>query len=428
MPDSPITAAPTAPAPSQMDTNRTAPQVEAPFNDAFADLDKMAGEPPVSTKAPAARHAERKAAESAKAANPPKPAEPAPERPGTQPLEPDIAPDLETSPKPEDKPADIEVPKDDGKPPAEAKPKQGPWQMLREAQAKIKELESKAPKSVDSEALKAAEERVAKAEAARVELEKRIELADYTQSEDYAKNFHEPFVNAYSEAREMVAKLKMTDPESGESRQATAADFDSIMRTSDPEKAAEMIDAMFGTGAKAAEVAAARREILKLNSRRLDQIEAKKGEAAKTQSSTLAERQKAQAEVSKAYTEALDKITTDRKQWFAPDDDAKGNEILAKSREIADMAFGKVPEGKKPLSPVEMARLHAVVHAKATGFDRVVHRLAASNARIKALEAEIAEFKGSEPAGGEGKSGKPSGGKSMSPMQAAEAALESMAT
>ena len=425
MPDSPIaTTAPASPTPavSQDNTNTNAPAVAAPFNDAFSDLDKMVGVPePTASNSPAAKDAARKSARPAEA---PKAAEP--ERPGTDPLEKPA--DIEIPA--DDKPAD--VPKADTTKPVETpktgdKPKMGPWQQLREAQAKLKELESKQAGKVDEAATKAAEEKLAKLESDLAEKEKAIQLADYTQSEDYAKNFLKPFTEAYAESREAVAQFQVTDPETGEVRQATGADFDTLMRINDPNKAAEMIDTMFGTGSKAAEVAAMRREILKLNTRRTAQIEAKKSEAATVRQTTAAERAKSQQEAAKAYSETVEKLITDRKEFFAPDDDAKGNEILAKSRVIADMAFGKLPEGRAPLTPVEAAKLHAVMHAKASGFDRLAYRNQMAQTRIKALEAELAEFKASEPGKGEGKAGSKAPVKSMSAYEAAEAALEEMA-
>lgn len=412
MADSPI--ATEAPPP----TNSSPPEVAGPFNDAFNDLDKMVGaSAQAPSRSPGAKEATRRSEAQAKAA---KPSE-EPVRPGNEPLE--EAPSTESKPAEVKSPAELETPVAK---PVEAKPKQGPWQMLREAQAKLKEMESKVSAKPDEASAKAVEEKLSKLEADLAEKEKAIQLADYTQSEDYAKNFHKPFVNAYTEAREAVAQFQVTDLESGETRQATGDDFDALMRVNDPNKAAEMIDIMFGTGTKAGEVAAMRRDILKLNQKLIAQIESKKAESSATRAQTEAQRTKAQQEATKAYTETLEKLTTERKEFFAPDDDAKGNEILAKSRAIADMAFGRLPEGRAPLTPAEAAKLHAVIHAKASGFDRVVYRHQQAQAKIKALEIELAEFRQSEPGKGEGKTGK-APTKNLSPYEAAEAALEAMA-
>jgi hypothetical protein len=427
MADSPITSAapPVAPV-DQGATNTTAPQVAAPFNDAFADLDKISAEIQGPTKAPAAKDAQRKSAEAAKPEKTAKAPTPEPERPGMDPLETPPAEEkqvVEETP-PADKP--VETPPGD-KPPTDAKAKnKGPWQMLRESQERIKELEAKTAAKTDEAASKAAQERLANLEKALAEKEREIQLADYTKSEDYAKNFLKPFTDAYTEARESVSQLQLTDPETGAARQATPADFDALMRVSDPNQAAEMIDAMFGTGAKAAEVAAMRRDILKLNQRRLGQVDAKRAEAAEQGTRVSEQKQKAQAEAAKTYTETLAKLTTERKEFFAPDDDAKGNEILEKSRVIADLAFGKQPEGKPPLSASEMARLHAVIHAKATGFDRAIYRYQQAQAKIATLEKELAEFRSSDPGKGDAKGSK-GGQKIMSAQEAADAALEAMA-
>jgi hypothetical protein len=430
MADSPITAA--APPVSQVDQGATnSTPAPAPFNDAFADLDKLGVSEQPATKAPAAMDAARKGKQAAPARildpSPDKPQKPIVEKPVAE--KPATDKPAEEEAAPEEKPAEEDSaaqPKTD-KPAADGKLQKGPWQMLREAQAKLKELEGKAPAKPDDAASKAAEERLAKLEATLAEKEREIQLADYTKSDDYAKNFLKPFTDAYTEAREAVAQFQLTDPDSGETRQATPADFDALMRVTDPNKAAEMIDSLFGSGAKAAEVAAMRRDIIKLNTRRANQIESKRVEAAENSGKSVAERQKAQGEIAKTYTETLAKLAAERKEFFAPDEDAKGNEILEKSRAIADLAFGKQAEGKPPISPVELAKIHAVIHAKATGFDRLVYRNKVAASKIAELEKELAEFRKSEPGNGDGKSGKPAA-KPMSVAEAAEAALEAMAT
>ena len=421
MPDSSAPASvQVAPAVDQSATNTTEPVVAAPFNDAFAALNEFSllDQPDVSS--PGAKDAKR-VSDSAKPAKPDKQAKPAkaaePDRPGMESLEKPVV-----DPPPAEPPS--EAPKVD-KPP-DTKPKQGPWQMLREAQARLKEYEAKATAKPDDAATTAATDRLAKLEADLAAKERDLQLADYAKSEDYTKNFWQPFADAYTEAKAAVAKFQLTDIQTGETRQATEADFDTLMQIRDPNEAAEMIDSLFGTGAKAAEVAAMRRDIIKLNTVRIRQIENKRLEAESKTVQTEAEHAKAHGEIAKAYTDTLAKLGIDRKEFFAPDDDPKGNEILEKSRAIADLAFGKQPEGKPKLSGVELARLHAVIHSKATGFDRQVYRNQLLRTKLAAVEKELAEYRTSEPGKGDGKAGAPV--RTLSLMEAAERDLGTMAT
>lgn len=276
---------------------------------------------------------------------------------------------------------------------------------LKEEHTKLKDF--KPPEDTEKKALA---ERV-EAHTKRIsELEAELRYSNYERSEEYKTKYHEPFVEAYQAGRAKVASLKVADAE-GETRQGTAADFDNIMRIQDDETAAEKATEMFG--AKASIVLYHRERVQELNAARAKAVEEyrKSGderERQRLEQQTLAKTtaEKQAGEIAGMFKTFADEAIEKYPQWFKPEEgDDKGNELLVKGFERADLAFKSSPF-QPNLTPQErdgIIRLHTAIRNKAAGFDRLVYKNTQLSNRVKELETKLAEFENSKPTGGIGK-------------------------
>lgn len=372
-----------APAPAPVESGvRTTPQL----NDAFSKLDELWAE------------------------KNPSPEQKAPE---------------EQPPKPEEKKLEEQPPQPK---PEEKSPKPEKAATLREnyerLKNELKERDARLAKYQEmeksgkfgEEEKKTYEEKVAAAEKRRQELEEKMQFIDYKESQHYKDNFEKPFVTAYSDGRATASQFKINDPITGESRQATAEDFDSIMQIADPDAAASKIEELFGTGVKAAAIADARKRVLEAHRAKQNAIDefSKKGSELRKQN--LEQQQKFFQEISKTWKSSVDEGMSRLPQLFKPvEGDTKGNEILDAGYRIADLAFdaldqsgmdklpdwvkSKMVDGKLPA--VEKAKLHAAIRNKAGAFDRVAVQLKQEKAKVAELMKKLEGFEKSKPDDGE---------------------------
>lgn len=375
----PPAAPPAAPAgpPAVTPPSHDAPQsatVQQPFNDAFADLERMISEPE------------------------PKPSDtPPPDKPV------------------KDKAPEPPAPKPD-KPPETPTEKMPPKQ-LREAYNALKaklaaiekerdEFKTKAETPREDPEKKTLAEKLTAREKRLAELEETLRFTDFQKSEEYNEKWYQPFLESYTDGRDYVASIKVVG-EDGEMRKGTPEDFDRYMQILDEDQAADFAEHVFGN--KRSMVENHRMQVMQKNNARRKAIEdhAKHG----------SEREKAKAEQMEAQRKMIGEVwQNSNKQasekyphWFAPTDgDEKGNELLSRGMHLADRAFSSgqpLADGDKPLSPKEMVLLHNAIRNKAGGFDRLAFRFSQAEKKIKSLEAKIAEYEKSEPGAGEGKRG-----------------------
>jgi hypothetical protein len=232
------------------------------------------------------------------------------------------------------------------------------------------------------------------------ELENTIRFAKFEESDEFKERFQQPFLNAYQTGRGKTKSLKVIGAE-GE-RQGTEADFDSIVRIPDDDQAAELAAEMFG--AKASIVLYHRERVYEANeAMNRASEEFKKHGSEREKQTTEAMKKSGEQRLSlwnKLNADAAEKFP----QYFKPvDGDEKGNELLQKGYEIADLAFsGGVDKDGRPIPPEKMVAIHASVRNRAAAFGRLVHQNKTLTDKIVALEADLAKFKESEPGGGEG--------------------------
>lgn len=389
-PPSPTPAPAPTPAPSPPPApNPGAPVVEpspAPketkpgdnLNDAFASLDELVTKPEPAAK-PAPKAPEKK--EPSKPAEPAKPAAPA---------QPEKAATLR---------ANYDKVKAD----------------LAAMEKRYAELESKSklpqdfPERKELQDKLASYEKLIEAKEKKLgELDNELKFTRYERSQEYKDKYETPWVDAYTDARNRVAQLKIreadvTDPATGEIvtpgkvRQGSEADFDTLMGIANDDDAAEYASKLFGN--KASVVLMQREKIRDLNNARLKAIEdyRKQGSEREKQLSETTKKQRDDfvANWQKENTTAAEKYP----QWFKPEEgDEKGNALLEKGFQLADKAFG----GTENMAPDEAVRVLSAVRNKAAGFDRLAYKLSTAMARITELETKLKEFETSVPGEGEG--------------------------
>lgn len=366
-------------------------------SDAFSEIDALFNE--------------EKPAAPAKPAKAKKPAESKPAEPDHEFLELGRAKSIEAEDpgeekpkKSEDKPGDEPGDTDDSAEDGKGSRKEANETLRRayeSAKKRVEELERKlaAPREDDPER-KALVERLEAREKRLQQMQEELEFAAFERSDKYKEQYEAPLISAWQGAVKEIEGLEVVTAD-GETRAANVEDLKLIvgMSTKDATTAAKE---MFGD--VASEVLAIRRKLVELNDARFRAIDEYRRKGGEIEKERVARHAQNREKVAKIWAESNDQAAKKYPKLFAPEEgDDKGNELLAKGFEMADLAFS----GFDKMPPEEMARLHSAIRMKAAGFDRMVHRTRKAEARIKELEAELDEFKKSEPQPGEAARTKP---------------------
>src|SRR6185369_10467812 len=184
---------PVAEAPSPTPATDSRPQNGANLNDAFSALDALVSP---DTSAPAQPE--------------PQEVEEAPEAPIQEPK-----PKQEVKPEPKKEAPKQEVKDAPAEPPVKAKTLREAKDMAeakaKDWERKYKELETKASQPKEDTERKSLEERLTRLQKERDALYETVKFKAYEESDDYKKNFEKPFVDAFTAAREKVARLKVRE-------------------------------------------------------------------------------------------------------------------------------------------------------------------------------------------------------------------------
>lgn len=394
---SPPPATPAAPLPA------TSQSVggEAPFNDAFRDLEGLGIDEP----------------DAKEVAAPEKPA-PAAKAPEEKALKPTAKP-FEKKSEPEDKkPVDTT-----DKKPAEPEVKTGkrnPWQLVHDKEAEIailrkqlSERDSAKPNSQwekeRADLLKRLEERDHRLQ----EQDEKLQYSAFEESDKFKEEYGKHYTNAWNLGRSAVARFKVTDSE-GNQRQAKPEDFDNLMalEQQDPERAAELMTELFGGKAPyvASHIVEVKRAIQRIQDARED-FRTRGAEDRKRQSE-LAEKET--RELAETFSRVKDAAVEKYSDLFkAPDEDSPGKEALGKGEHFANRVFSSgqpLADGDKPLTKSQKTALDAIAWHKLRAFDFQVARRKNAESRIKELETELEQYKKSEPGPGDGGGHKPAEG------------------
>ena len=336
------------------------------------------------------------------------------------PLKPAAKPDGEVVKKGDEKPS-ADKPVTEEFNPEKAAPKQ-----LREAFHKTKsrvtelekelaEFKSKPATPAEDPEKKVFQEKLTAAEKRTAELLEDLKYVDFEKHPDFAKDYQEPFENAYNAGRNHVTKMSVKLPD-GTTRKGTAEDFDAIVSKAvqDYDAAAEMAEEMFGP-VKAATVLTKLSDATALFDKKEKARSEWKIKGNEREKARTAESQKFQeavaGEVKTHWEQSLGDAQKKYQQWSAPvEGDEIGNELLEKGYKLASEAFASFDVMSPKLDKQQRADLvakHASVFNKSAWFDRLAHKHSETVKENKALKTKLAEFEASTPKGGEGGRGAP---------------------
>ncbi len=262
--------------------------------------------------------------------------------------------------------------------------------------------------------LEAAEAKAQAAEKRMAEVEDRLRLTNYERSDEYQKQFYQPYVEAYNAAYANVQEFMVTLAD-GNQRPATQKDFDAIMSAPNSASANALAQEMFGVNAP--DVIADRKEVMrKLTTMRSRLNEAMTNGAAKEQeqqAQTKAQ-QAAQLEARNSNFEKEFKAVSARHEWYKEvEGDEQWNKALAKGAEISSKVFG---ERKGTVE--ELAKLDAAVYARSLAYSPMKVRIKRLTAKVAELEKSLAEYEETKPGkdtggNGEGKAPNQGSGKAL---------------
>lgn len=294
--------------------------------------------------------------------------------------------------------------------------------VSKEYEPKIKELETlrsenKQLKSRDETSSKALQDENAALKKANQEMEGHLRFSAYKQTKEY-KDHESALNNEWASAMRKLGGISIsrTDPTTEETteRELTIDDLARYARL-DPRLLWKELKTEIPDAAERTTVINHVQKIQDLSETLFKAEEKAKADSenhAKTQTETQRQSQLNRAKLWKDINEA---IATKYPKMFGKDEsDAEGNVILDKGRALTDLLFDPASltqeriqllpkrfkeaiESSKPFSPEDHARLHAIIANKAANHDRAVTRLKAAQTRIAELEKSLKEYEDSGP-------------------------------
>jgi len=300
--------------------------------------------------------------------------------------------------KPADAPKDDEPPKD--LPPEK---KASPWKLVKEKEARIKELEAKAAELDKLKITPERQKQIDALEAKAKALEEEIRFADYTKSDDYKENYLKPYEQSWHRALTDLNELTVTGPD-GQERPIGEQDILELVNMP-LQQARAAAEEKFGVFAN--DVMQHRKEIRQLAEKHNAAIEEARTKGAERDKLRQQEFEQRNAtmntEIMDNWTKANEKVLSHEKYgtYFKPvEGDQEGNQRLAKGFELADRAFSENPRNPN-LTPEQRAAIidrHAAVRNRCAAFGRLVYQNTQAQARIKELETQLGTYKQAEPA------------------------------
>lgn len=292
--------------------------------------------------------------------------------------------------------------------PSEGKPgKVNPWKLVEEYKKKASTLEQElatAKSSVVPEAdRKTLTEKMTQIEKRNAELEDAIRFVDYKQSKEFQETYQKPYEDAWARAASDLKEIRVSDPATNETRQATVADLTRMVNM-DLGDAREYAEATFGPFAN--DMMQHRKDIINLFRQQSEAIEKAKtsGEqrVKEAQERLKSTNEQIQKFVTETWTKSNETAMAHEKygKFFKPvDGDKEVNQRLAKGFELVDRAFNESPMDPKltPEQRRDVIERHAAVRNRAAAFGRLVYELNKAGEEVAALKKELEQFRSSEP-------------------------------
>jgi hypothetical protein len=220
------------------------------------------------------------------------------------------------------------------------------------------------------------------------EYEKRLQIVDYTKSDEFQRSHVEPLEKAIGDAFETVKEL--TIDEYGERRTATEADFRKIL-SMDPASAREAADEMFGKWGH--EVLDHYKSVRKLDKQRHEALANADTRAGEARQRAQAQQQLEQVKIKETYTSAMKELGDKYSDLFGDrEGDDEVNTLVAKQRQYVQQL---VDATDMPLE--DRVRASAKIHQQAINYPKVIVDLKRAREELAALKKQMKSFESSEP-------------------------------
>jgi hypothetical protein len=277
------------------------------------------------------------------------------------------------------------------------------WQTEKQSlESRIAEISNKpAPTAADDRKLEALTKQLEEYRGESSKYKQELVKRDYTQSDDYKKNFVEKVNTIYTEAVGFVQQLRVNQGD-GE-RVATQADFDELRALPLGARRKAAVD-KFGDYANDVLSFVRDIDVVKRDANLAVQRHAEQNEKESAERETMTAKQRQEYEG--YYRSSLEGIQKNESygKWFSENpDDPEATQLLKSGFEEID----KISAQLDTLPPDQQAAYSAVFKARAAAFPRLLLEHARLLAKQSELEAELAKYRGTDPgaeagAGGDG--------------------------
>jgi len=233
------------------------------------------------------------------------------------------------------------------------------------------------------------------------DLRKSIAESHYEKSDEFKKQYVEPYTQARDSAVEAAKSYIITNDEDGTTRQATADDFARVMNAPRSERAG-IAQKLFGINglnvlADIRDMERIRQQAEVAIKNHRDSLEGKSKEQ-ENQSREMEKQYMTHREASRRQ------LAEEFPQFFSePADDPEAADAWKKGLEFVDNAAQRM----KDMSVDERAAVAEVMRARAAWFPRGHKELTRTKAKVAELEAELAKYRGSDPGSEKEKGGEP---------------------
>jgi hypothetical protein len=290
-------------------------------------------------------------------------------------------------------------------PEPDKKGKISPWKIVDEYKEKLAKAEAARleieKRAIPEDKWKAKEAEIEKATARLKELEDEIRYVNYSKSEEFKQKHEIPYQQAFTRAMSELGELQVQDGE--DVRSITPNDILELVNLP-LAKAYQLANEKFGDISH--EVMAHRKEIRGLWDKQAQALEDVRKEGAERDKKFGEQRTQAMermsSEIRETWSRSNEEITADPKygKFFTPvEGDENINQRLAKGFELADRAFSENPAD--PNLPADkrqaIVKRHAAIRNRAAAFGRLVYEVGQRDTTIAELQKQIAAFKSGEP-------------------------------
>lgn len=225
---------------------------------------------------------------------------------------------------------------------------------------------------------------------------KRLSESDYRQSDDFKKQFGDPYKLHLKAMEDAAKEYGVVIDEEGKTRPGTRADLSQIANVPLAQRAT-VARKLFGDNAPA----------VLADMRELDRLENLANQALGAHQTNMEARTRQQREqweaergqYDQAHNASREELATKYPDYFGKSEDPEEQKALDDGYAMID----QLAQGGDKMTPQDRAAASAVVRAQAAGFRRMIVKHNRATALLKAANEELAKLRGTDPGrGGEG--------------------------